>query len=148
VCCGCWLAFLLGSVALQWLRGLVKRSLWRCTSEIGFIGRILQYNFYRLPFTPPPLWFAVSVLHLPNPRNQENNLTVTVSSSDRWTPSFSVPRWYDVVASPCHLFSRGHDHVAETSRADHYQAPCGHCRIAPLVPTSVGWDECCVSVEV
>jgi hypothetical protein len=33
---------LLGPVALQWLRGLDKRSLWRCTSEIGFIGRILE----------------------------------------------------------------------------------------------------------
>jgi hypothetical protein len=43
---------LLGPVALQWLRGLGKKSLWRCTSEIGFIGRILEYNFYRLPFTP------------------------------------------------------------------------------------------------
>jgi hypothetical protein len=29
---------LLGSVALQWLRELGKRSLRRCTSEIGFIG--------------------------------------------------------------------------------------------------------------
>jgi hypothetical protein len=54
---------LLGPVALQWLRGLGKRSLWRCTSEIGFIGRILELNFYRLPFSPPPLWFAASVLH-------------------------------------------------------------------------------------
>jgi hypothetical protein len=52
------------------------------------------------------------------------------------------------LASPSHLFSRGHDHVAETSRADHYRAPCGHYRIAPLVPTSVGWDDCCISVEV
>jgi hypothetical protein len=71
-----------------------------------------------------------------------------VRSSDRWIPFFSVPRWYDAVASPCHLFSRGHDHVAETSRADHYRAPCGHRRITPLVPTSVGWDDRCVSVEV
>jgi hypothetical protein len=47
------LVLLLGSVALQWLRGLGKRSLRRCTSEIGFIGRILAL---------PPLWFAVSVL--------------------------------------------------------------------------------------
>jgi hypothetical protein len=61
VAVGCVL--LLGPVALQWLRGLGKRSVWRLTSEIGFIGRILEYNFYRLPFTPPPLWFAVSVLH-------------------------------------------------------------------------------------
>jgi hypothetical protein len=29
---------LLGSVALQWLRELGKRSLRRCMSEIGFIG--------------------------------------------------------------------------------------------------------------
>jgi hypothetical protein len=33
---------LLGSVALQWLRELGKRSLRRCVSEIGFIGRILE----------------------------------------------------------------------------------------------------------
>jgi hypothetical protein len=46
---------LLGSTALQWLRGLGKRSLWRRTGEIGFIGRILERNFYRLPFTPPSL---------------------------------------------------------------------------------------------
>jgi hypothetical protein len=46
---------LLGPVALQWLCGLGKRSLRRCTSEIGFIGRILEYIFYRLPFTPPSL---------------------------------------------------------------------------------------------
>jgi hypothetical protein len=55
-----------------------------------------------------------------------------------------VSRWYDAVASPCHLFSRGHDHVAETSRADHYRALCGNRRIAPLVPTSVGWDDRCI----
>jgi hypothetical protein len=49
-----------------------------------------------------------------------------------------VPRWYDAVASPCHLFSHDHDHVAETSRADHYRAPCGNRRIAPLaLPQSV-----------
>jgi hypothetical protein len=44
---------LLSSVALQWLCELGKRSLRRCTNEIGFIGWILEYNFYRLPFTPP-----------------------------------------------------------------------------------------------
>jgi hypothetical protein len=33
---------LLGSVALQWLRELGKRNLRRCTSEIGFIARILE----------------------------------------------------------------------------------------------------------
>jgi hypothetical protein len=98
-------------------------------------------------------------LYLPNPRNRENkqtkdrlnlmlnspcyNLTVTVNSSDRWTPFFSVPRWYDAVALPCHLFSRDHDHVAETSRADHYRALCGNRRISPLVPTSDGWDDRC-----
>jgi hypothetical protein len=50
-----------------------------------------------------------------------------------------VTRWYDAVASPSHLFSRDHDHVVETSRADHYRAPCGKCRIAPLaLPQSVG----------
>jgi hypothetical protein len=32
----------LGSVALQWLRELGKRSLRRRTSEFGFIGRILE----------------------------------------------------------------------------------------------------------
>jgi hypothetical protein len=55
----CWVVvgwvLLLGPVALQWLRGLGKRSLWRCTSEIKFIGRILEYNFYRLPSTPHSL---------------------------------------------------------------------------------------------
>jgi hypothetical protein len=101
--------------------------------------------------------------HLPNPRNQENkrtkdrlnlllnspcyNLTVTVSSSDRWAPSFSVPRWYDAIASPCHLSSRGHDHVVETSQADHYRAPCGNHRITPLVPTSVGWYDRCIPLS-
>jgi hypothetical protein len=58
-----------------------------------------------------------------------------------------VPRWYDAVASPCHLFSRSHDHVVETSRADHYRALCFHCRIAPLIPTSVGWDDRCVPLS-
>jgi hypothetical protein len=33
---------LLGSVALQCLRELGKKSLRRCKSEIGFIGRILE----------------------------------------------------------------------------------------------------------
>jgi hypothetical protein len=42
VCCGCWLGLALGSVALQWLRELGKRSLRRCTSELGFMGRILE----------------------------------------------------------------------------------------------------------
>jgi hypothetical protein len=37
---GCVL--LQGPVALQWLRGLGKKSLWRRTSEIGFKGRILE----------------------------------------------------------------------------------------------------------
>jgi hypothetical protein len=72
------------------------------------------------------------------------NLTIAFNFFDRWTPFFSVPRWYDAVVSPCHLFSRGHDHVAETSRADHYRAPCGHHWIALLVPTSVGWDDHCI----
>jgi hypothetical protein len=58
-----------------------------------------------------------------------------------------VPRWYDAVASPCHLFSRDHDHVAETSQADHYRAPCGNRRIAPLVPTSVSWDDRCIPLS-
>jgi hypothetical protein len=45
-CCVCrvvvgWV-LLLGPVALQWLCGLGRRSLWMCTSEIGFIGRILE----------------------------------------------------------------------------------------------------------
>jgi hypothetical protein len=72
------------------------------------------------------------------------NITVTVNFSDHWTPFFSVPRWYDAVASPCHLFSCDHDHVVETSRADRYRAPCGNRRIAPPVPSSVGWDDRCV----
>jgi hypothetical protein len=42
---------------------------------------------------------------------------------------------------------RGHDHVAETSRADHYRAPCCHHRIALLVLTSVGWDDRCVPLR-
>jgi hypothetical protein len=63
---------------------------------------------------------------------------------DYWTPFVSVPRWYDAVASPCHLFSRDHDHVIETSRADPYRAPCGNRWIAPRAPTSVGWDDRCV----
>jgi hypothetical protein len=75
------------------------------------------------------------------------NLTITVNSSDRWTPFFSVPRWYDAVASHCHLFSRDHDHVAETSRADHYRAPRRNCRIAPLAPTLDGWDDRCVPLS-
>jgi hypothetical protein len=43
VCCvvAGWV-LLRGPVALQWLRGLGKRSLWRCTSEIEFVGRILE----------------------------------------------------------------------------------------------------------
>jgi hypothetical protein len=101
--------------------------------------------------------------YLPNPRNQENkqmkdrlnlllnspcyNLIIMVNSSDRWTPFFSVPRWYDAVASHCHLFSRDHDHVAETSRADHYRAPRRNRRIAPLAPTSDGWDDHCVPLS-
>jgi hypothetical protein len=36
-----WVLFL-GAVALQWLRELGKRSLRRCTSEIGLIGQILE----------------------------------------------------------------------------------------------------------
>jgi hypothetical protein len=55
-----------------------------------------------------------------------------------------VLRWYDAVASPCHPFFHGHDHVTETSWADHYRHLCGHHWIAPLVPTSVGWDDRCV----
>jgi hypothetical protein len=43
---------------------------------------------------------------------------------------------------------RGDDYVAKTSQVDHYRAPCGHRRIASLLPTSVGWDDCRVSVEV
>jgi hypothetical protein len=67
-----------------------------------------------------------------------------VRSLDRWTPFVSVPRWYDAIALPCHLFSRDHDHVVATSWADHYRAPCGNRWIAPRAPTSVGWDDCCV----
>jgi hypothetical protein len=63
---------------------------------------------------------------------------------DRWTPFVSVPRWYDDVPSPCHLFSRDHDHVVETSRADYYRAPCGNRWIAQRAPTSVGWDDRCI----
>jgi hypothetical protein len=101
--------------------------------------------------------------YLPNPRNQENkqmkdrlnlllnspcyNLTVTVNSSDHWTPFFSVSRWYDAVASHCHLFSRDHDDVAETSQADHYRAPRRNRQIAPLAPTSDGWDDHCVPLS-
>jgi hypothetical protein len=70
-----------------------------------------------------------------------------VRSSNCWTPFVSVPRWYDAAASPCHLVSRDHDHVVETSRADHYRASCGYRRIAMLVPTSVGCDDRCVPLS-
>jgi hypothetical protein len=70
-----------------------------------------------------------------------------VNSSDRWTPFVLVPWWYDIVASHCHLFSCNHDHVVKTSRADRYRAPCGNRRIAPLVPTSDGWDDCCAPLS-
>jgi hypothetical protein len=69
------------------------------------------------------------------------------SEEHKATPFVSVPRWYDAVAWPCHLFSRDHDHVVETSRADHYRAPCGNRRIAPLVPTTVGWGDRCVPLS-
>jgi hypothetical protein len=101
--------------------------------------------------------------YLPDPRNQENkqmkdqlnlwlnsccyNLTIPINSSDRWTTFFSAPRWYDAAASPCHLFTRDHDHVAKTSRVDYYRAPCGNRRIAPLVPTSDGWDDRCAPLS-
>jgi hypothetical protein len=58
-----------------------------------------------------------------------------------------VPQWYDAVASPCHLFSHDHDHIVETSRSDHYRAPCGNNWTALLVPTSVGWDDRCVPLS-
>jgi hypothetical protein len=34
-------------------------------SHVHLVGGSISFenNFYRLPFTPPPLWFAVSVLH-------------------------------------------------------------------------------------
>jgi hypothetical protein len=34
-------------------------------SRVRLVGVFISFekNFYRLPFTPPPLWFAVSVLH-------------------------------------------------------------------------------------
>jgi hypothetical protein len=70
-----------------------------------------------------------------------------VRSSDRWTPFVSVPRWYDAVALPRHFFSRDHDHVVETSRADHYRAPCGNRQITLVVPTSVGWEDGCVPLS-
>jgi hypothetical protein len=33
-------------------------------SHVHLVGVSISFekNFYRLPFTPPPLWFAVSVL--------------------------------------------------------------------------------------
>jgi hypothetical protein len=43
--------------------------------------------------------------------------------------------------------SRNPDHVAETSRADHYLAPCGNRRIALLVPTSDDWDDRCTPLS-
>jgi hypothetical protein len=35
-------------------------------SRVQLVGASISFekNFYRLPFTPPSLWFAVSVLHL------------------------------------------------------------------------------------
>jgi hypothetical protein len=36
-------------------------------SRVHLVGVSISFekNFYRLPFTPPPLWFAVSVLQSP-----------------------------------------------------------------------------------
>jgi hypothetical protein len=35
-------------------------------SRVHLVGVSISFetNVYRLPFTPPPLWFAVSVLHI------------------------------------------------------------------------------------
>jgi hypothetical protein len=35
-------------------------------SRVHLVGVSISFeeNFYRFPFTPPPLWFAVPVLHL------------------------------------------------------------------------------------
>jgi hypothetical protein len=57
----------LGPVALPWLCGLANLG---SESETCVGGRVrlvgasisFEKNFYRLSFTPPPLWFAVSVL--------------------------------------------------------------------------------------
>jgi hypothetical protein len=46
---------LLGLVALQWLRGLGKRSLWRRMSEIGFIAEFLNKIFIGSHSLPPSL---------------------------------------------------------------------------------------------
>jgi hypothetical protein len=88
---------LLGSVAVQWLRELGKRSLWRCTSEIGFIGRILNRIFIG-SHSLPPLWFAVSVLHPPARLRSR----LRPQKGRRWAPShlLAVPEPSPGEASP------------------------------------------------
>jgi hypothetical protein len=61
-----------------------------------------------------------------------------VNSSDRWTPSFSVPQWYDAVASLSISFPRPRS-LRRGLTGQPLSSPVCHHRIAPLVPTSVGW---------
>jgi hypothetical protein len=75
---------LLGPVALLWLCGFGKRSKQRSLSDFGFIGRILEYDFYQLPLTPP-LWFAVPVLHIAN---------LAWSGPKHFKSKSSTIRWY------------------------------------------------------
>jgi hypothetical protein len=55
----CWF---LGTVALQWLLGLGQLGLLSrghvLASRVRLVGVAISFekNFYRLPFTPPPLW--------------------------------------------------------------------------------------------
>jgi hypothetical protein len=76
-----------------------------------------------------------------------HDLTITVSLSGRWTPSFSVPRLYDTVASLCHLF------LAATIASPR---PHGPTIIEPRVATTASLrqplpqmvlDDCCGCVE-
>jgi hypothetical protein len=43
-------------------------------SRVRLVGVLISFekNFYRLPFTPP-LWFAVSVLHMAINRSEERS---------------------------------------------------------------------------
>jgi hypothetical protein len=105
-------------------------------SRVRLVGVFLsiEKNFYRLPFTPPPLWFAVSVLQtvnvlfsrLPTKRSQKatrwevlnielvvstplrwSGVPITFSRADHWT-SFSEPGHFSLVLKPVAAGSRLH----------------------------------------
>jgi hypothetical protein len=66
-------SWFLGSVALQWLRGLgqfgywVGDMCWKPCSSCWSLP-LLQEEFLSAPIHSPPLWFAVSVLQISSPR--------------------------------------------------------------------------------